>query len=229
MSTLAMTTHSPSATAAKHSQSGWALAGLVAGLGGVASIGASMQIDAVYREGTAGDPNAVVAALSEQIPQILLFHTATLITVIALVIFGAGIQRRLRAQAPANSLLPQVAACGLWLVSVAGLLGSGLTTEFVFGVAAETRDQLVPEAAVFFAHWIGTIPWLWVGAGLAGVTIAIAALRHAAAPRWLGWTSLILGGLTLLVGMSPLQYLAGFVGPIWLTVVAAGFLAADRA
>ena len=35
-------------------------------------------------------------------------------------------------------------------------------------------------------HWIGTIPWLWLGAGVTGVAVAVAALRHGAAPRWLG-------------------------------------------
>jgi hypothetical protein len=40
-----------------------------------------------------------------------------------------------------------------------------LTTEFVFGV--NDSDLVVPATAVFFGHWIGTVPWLWVGAGVA--------------------------------------------------------------
>jgi len=87
---------------------------------------------------------------------------------------------------------------------------------------------MVPEAAVVYNHWVGTIPWVWVGAGVAAVALAIAALRHAAAPRWIGYVSLILGGLTLLVGLSPLQYLAGMTGPIWLLVVSLGFAFGDR-
>ena len=38
----------------------------------------------------------------------------------------------------------------------------------------------------------------------------------------------MLGALTALFGVSPLQYLAGFVGPIWLLVVALGFTFGDR-
>ena len=60
-------------------------------------------------------------------------------------------------------LLPQVAASGLLLVSVAQLMGTALTTEFVFGL--QDSDDIGAEAAVFFGHWIGTVPWLWAGAG----------------------------------------------------------------
>ena len=144
-----------------------------------------------------------------------------------LLVFSAGLKRRLDAQAPAGSLLPTVAAWGLGLVSVAGLLGTGLDTEFIFGV--HESDQMVPEVGVFFGHWVGTIPWLWVGAGVAAVSLAIAALRHAAAPKWIGIVSLILGTITVLFGISPLQYMAGMFGPIWLLVVSLGFAFGDRA
>jgi hypothetical protein len=38
----------------------------------------------------------------------------------------------------------------------------------------------------------------------------------------------VVGGLTLLLGISPLQYMAGFTGPVMLLVVAAGFALGDR-
>jgi hypothetical protein len=56
----------------------------------------------------------------------------------------------------------------------------------------------------------------------------VAALRHGAAPRWIGWVSAVLGGLTLIAGVSPLQYMAGFTGPLWLLVVALGFTLGGR-
>ncbi|KQX62026.1 hypothetical protein [Angustibacter sp. Root456] len=206
---------------------GWAVAGVGAGLAGLVGIGASMQVDAVYDPSAEGDAGKIVDRLAEQVPQILVFHTATMIAVALTVVFAAGLQRRLRAQAPAQSLLPTVAASGLGLVTVAGLMGAGLTTEFVFGLAQD--EQMVPESAAFFGHWVGTIPWLWMGAGLTGLAVAVAALRHAAAPRWIGWVSVVLGGLTLLFGLSPLQYMAGMVGPLWLLVAAVGFTFGDRA
>jgi hypothetical protein len=40
--------------------------------------------------------------------------------------------------------------------------------------------------------------------------------------------SAVLGGLTLIAGVSPLQYMAGFTGPLWLLVVALGFTLGGR-
>jgi len=205
----------------------WAVTGVLAGLTGLATILVSLQIDGGYQPDTIGKPEKVAEALADQTAYILAMHTAAILTTLLLLVFAAGLKRRLEAQAPVGSLLPAVAAGGLGLVSVAGLLGSGLTTEFVFGLNAP-KDELVPESADFYAHWIATIPWLWVGAGVTGIAIAAAALRHSAAPRWIGWVGTVLGGLTLLTGVSPLQYMAGFVGPIWLLVTALGFLFADR-
>lgn len=217
----AHTTATPSTTDGSRR---WAWSGVAAGIAGTVGIAASMQIDAVY---AAGDAEAVVDRLSDQVPAILAFHTATMLTVVLLLVFAAGLRRRLADQLPSRSLLPDVAAGGLGLVAVAGLLGSGLTTEFVFAVM-EPEAGLVPEAAVVFGHWVGTIPWLWVGAGVAGVCVAVAALRHGAASRWLGWVGAVLGGLTLVLGISPLQYMAGMTGPVWLVVTALGLALGDR-
>ena len=46
-----------------------------------------------------------------------------------------------------------------------------------------------------FNHWIGTIPWLWTLAGLAGLAL-FAAYRRGGVPRWIGLVGLVLGGLT---------------------------------
>ncbi|GAB2698903.1 hypothetical protein [Thalassiella azotivora] len=213
-------------SAAPHGRA-WAASGVVAGLAGLGGISASMASGAVYDESVMGDPEGIVALMSEQVPQLLVFHTLTLVGVVALVVFAAGLHRRLRDRLGEGSLLPSVAAGGLGLVTVAGLMGTALDTEFIFGLAEP--DVMVAETAVLYGHWVGTVAWLWLGAGIAGVATAVAALRHAAAPRWIGWVSVVLGGLTLLFGVSPLQYMAGFTGPVWLTVVALGFLLGDRA
>jgi len=205
----------------------WAWAGVGAGVAGLVSIASSMQVDAVYADGTEGNPAAIVARLADQTTAILAFHTATLVSLVLLVVFAAGLRRRLAGQLLPGSLLPDVAAAGLGLVAVAQLMGSGLTTEFVFGVT-DPEARMVPEAAVFFGHWVGTIPWLWVGAGIAGVAVAVAALRHGATSRWVGWVGAILGGVTLLLGVSPLQYMSGMTGPLWLLVTALGLALGDR-
>ena len=203
---------------------GWAFAGIGAGIAGIGSMVASSMAGAVYDPAVAGDAVGITAALAEQTTQILLFHTATMISAVLLVVFAAGLRRRLVAAVGPESLLPGVAASGLLLVAAVQILGSGLTTEFVFGVA--DPDLIVPETAALFGHWIGTIPWLWGTAGLAALAVAVASLRHRALPRWLGVTSLVLGGLATLFAISPLQYMAGMVGPIWLTVAAIGFTTA---
>ncbi|MBO9519985.1 MAG: hypothetical protein J7518_00495 [Nocardioidaceae bacterium] len=218
----AATSHSATTTGR-----GWAKAGALAGLFGMIGIGASTAANAVYDQKIAGDAPAIVEKLADQTPALLTLHTFMLLATVLLVPFAAGVRRRLAAQTRAGSLIPDVAALGLVLAAVAGLMGTALDTEFIFGVNA-ADDELVPEAAVFYGHWIGTVPWLWVGAGLAGVAIAVAALKQAAAPRWIGWVGAILGGLTLLVGISPLQYMAGFTGPLMVLVIGLGFAFGDR-
>jgi hypothetical protein len=228
VSTYLQDDYSPAASRRAASTSrAWAAAGVAAAVSGIVSIGASLGVDAVYHESAAGDPEKIVARLADQVPQLVVFHVATMVTALLLLVFAAGLKRRLEAQAPVGSLLPAVAASGLGLVSVAGLMGAGLDTEFIFGVG-KSEANLVPEAAVVFGHWVGTIPWLWVGAGVAGVALAVAAIRHAAAPRWIGWVSAVLGVITLLFGVSPLQYMAGMTGPVWLLAISLGFLLGDR-
>ncbi|PKH43583.1 hypothetical protein SAMN05192575_10445 [Nocardioides alpinus] len=206
---------------------GWILAGIGAGVLAVAGGIAGGMVDAVYDPATSGDGAAITEALSGQVPSILAFHTATMVSCVLLVLFTAGLHRQLVRRTDADSLVPGVAAAGLGLVAVAQLIGAGLTTEFVFALAEDT-SLVLPENATFFNHWIGTIPWLWGGAGLTGLAVASAALRQGAYARWLGWTSLVLGGITTLFLVSPLQYMAGMTGPVWLVVLAVGLLRSSR-
>ena len=205
----------------------WAIVGAAAGVAGVVGIQASLQIDAVYNEKYAGNAELILERLDDYVPQLLVLHVAMTGAAIMLLVFAAGLRRRLQAQAPAGSLLPDVAAGGLLLTAVAAFLGAGFTTEIVFALTDDTVP-IDPEFAAVVGHWTGTIPWLWVGAGLTGVAVAIGALRHAAAPRWLGWVGAALGGVTLLLGLSPLQYMAGFTGPILVLALGLGFAFGDR-
>lgn len=185
-----------------------------------------MAMGAAYNEETAGNAVAITGEFAGERTAILVMHLSLMVSTVLLLVFAAGLQRRLRAAVPGDSLVPTVAAFGLVLTSAATLMGTGLDTELLFGLAQ--AEQMVPEVAVFASHWMATIPWLWVGAGVSGLAVAVAALRHRAAPRWLGWAGLVLGGLTLLAGVSPLQYMAGFVGPVWVLVAGIGFVLAGR-
>jgi hypothetical protein len=205
---------------------GWVIAGLGAGVLGIAGGIASGMVNAVYDPDVSGDPAAIVDRLSEQVPQILVFHTATMLSCVLLVLFAVGLHRQLRGRTAPDSLVPGVAVAGLGLVAVAQLIGAGLTTEFAFALL-DDPDLVLPESAAFFNHWIGTIPWLWGGAGLTGLALFRAA-RQGAYASWLGWTSLVLGGLTALFLISPLQYMAGMTGPVWLVVASLGLLRTAR-
>ena len=195
---------------------GWAVAGLFAGVAGLVTIAASSLADGVYDKSVAGDPPGIVDKLADQIPQILVMHTGATISAVLLLVFAPGLRRFIAAGVPRGSLLPDVAAGGLMLVAVTQLMGSALTTEFVFGLT--DPEQVVPENAVFFGHWIGTVPWLWIGAGVSAMALGRAGRGFGVVPTWLTWTCLAMGALTTLLGISPLQYLAGMTGPLWLTL-----------
>ncbi|MFC0672978.1 hypothetical protein [Brachybacterium hainanense] len=203
----------------------WAWAGVAAGGLGIATIQASM-LTSVNWELTAGDAEAMLADAAENQPAFLAFHLLAVLTMLVLPVFGAGLGRRLDAQSPAGSLHGPVAQAGILLTAVALLLGSGLDTQFALGLSEP--DLFVPESAAFYTDWVATIPWLWVGVGLSALALAVSSLRHRSAPRWLGVVSLVLGLLVLLTGASPLQYLAGFIGPVWVLVVSLGFALGDR-
>lgn len=205
----------------------WAATGAVAGLTGVVGIQTSAAIDAVYNKEYAGDAGRITERLDDFVPHLLALHGTMMAASLLLLVFAAGLRRRLQGQAPAGSLLPDVAAGGLMLTSVATLMGVAFTTEIVFGLTADDV-AMDPEFGAVVGHWTGTVPWLWVGAGVTGLAVAVAALRHAAAPRWIGWVAAVLGGLTTIAGVSPLQYLAGFTGPVLVLLLGAGFALGDR-
>lgn len=204
----------------------WALAGLLAGLTGIGSIASSLQVDAVYDPDLGGDAEAISERLGELVPQMLAFHLFTMVSAVLMVVFAAGLFRRLRATTGTDSALPLIAFSGVLITSVVMILGAGLNTEFIF--AAGDTDLVLAESATFYNHWIGTVPWCWGLLGLSGLTL-FGASRAGGVPRWIGLVGLVGGGLTLLLGISPLQYMAGMTGPIGLVVIALGFLAGDKA
>lgn len=204
----------------------WALAGLVAGFAGVGMMVTSGMVNAVYDEKYAGDAEAISQRLSDLVPQMLAFHLFAMTSAVLLVVFAAGLFRRLRATAGADSVLPLVAFSGALITVVMLVVGTGLDTEFIFG--AGDPDLVVPESAAFYNHWIGTVPWCWGLLGLSGLAL-FGVARKGGLPRWIGLVGLVGGGLTLLLGISPLQYMAGMTGPVGLIVIAAGFLVGDKA
>jgi hypothetical protein len=91
----------------------WAVAGVVAGVAGIVSVVASSFSGAVYQEDVAGDAAAITERLGEMTAPILVFHAATTVSALLLVVVAAGLRRDLLSRLPSGSLLPSVAAQGL--------------------------------------------------------------------------------------------------------------------
>jgi len=205
--------------------SSWAVAGIIAGIGSFASVFLSMMLSPDYIPGSVMTPERMDAEYVGNQPVMVAFHIATVVSALLVVVFAAGLHRRLRQGPVQDALAPMVAFAGLLLLAAAQVLGSGLDTEFLFGVGDSAIN--LPSDIGLYSHWVATIPWLWVGGGLAALAVG-AARRSAAVPRWIQVTSFVLGGLTVLIGISPLQYMSALPGTIWMVVVATGFVLGDR-
>lgn len=204
----------------------WALAGLAAGVTGAAAIYASLRVDVAYQDADTMSAVELIAAYRDHVPWMVAFHVLAVVCAALMLVFAVGLFRRLRASEAADSLVPGVAAAGVAATALVLFIGAGLDTEFVWGFAQD--DVYVdPSNALFYNHWVATISWCWGLLGLSGLAL-FAAARTGGVARWLGLVGLLGGGLTLLVGISPVQYMAGFTGPVGLVVVALGFLVGDR-
>lgn len=203
----------------------WAAAGIGAGLLGIGTVITSSSISAVYDDKLGGNAQGIADKLADLTPNMFAFHSITAIGAVLTVVFAAGLSARLRAVAP-SSIAPLVAFAGLVGTAVVSVLGSGLDTEFMMTLSTKP-DAIVPEAAVMYNHWVGTIPWLFTLSGLAGLATYVVS-RTGGVPRWIGRTGLVLGGLTIVLGVSPLEYMAAVPGTLWTLVTAVGFFAGDK-
>lgn len=216
--------HAIATRSASRTSRSWALAGIGSAVAGMATIVTSSMVDVVYRTEFSGRTDGVASALADKTPVLFAFHSITVLGAVLMIVFAAGLFRRLRVLS--DSIVPTVAFAGLFGTAVVSVLGSGLDTEFMMGLAQD--EGLVPDAsASFYNNWIGTIPWVWVLAGLTGLAL-FSAYRQGVVPRWIGLVGLVLGGLTLLLGISPLQYMAGVTGALWLLATSIGFVVGDR-
>ncbi len=204
----------------------WAVAGIGAALAGAATIVTSSAIDIVYREEFKGTTDGVAAELYDKGPVLFAFHSITALGAVLMIVFGAGLFRRLRAVRP-DGLAPLIALVGLAGTATVSILGSGLDTEFMMP-GPESQPAYADSSAAIYNHWVGTIPWLWTLAGLAGLAV-FAVSRSRGVPRWLGVVGLVLGGLTVALGVSPLEYMSGVTGVLWLLLTAIGFTLGDKA
>lgn len=216
----------PTGTRSRHGRL-WALTGPLAAVAASAGSIVADLGNPVYDPETSGDARRIMSVLAQHGAALTVFHVVMSAAALLLVVYGAGVARRLRSRVPADSMLPTVAVAGTVITSAVLLVGTGLDTEVIEGVTR--TDTFVPETAALYGHWIGTIPYLWTAVGLTGLAIAWAAWRHRAVPRWIGLAALVLGGLTALAGVSPLEYVASLPGQLMVLVTGLGFALGDRA
>lgn len=216
-------TSDPGPRPARRDSRAWAWCGVAAFAASVGGTVASIGLTSVYDPALHGDAVGITEDLAGDVSWMIVFHVAVTLTALLLVPFGAGLFRRLRRDH--EGIAPAVAAAGVVGTAVVGIMATALDTEFIF--AALDTSTVVPEMMVIYNHWLGTVTGCWVLTGLTGLALHVVA-RGGGAPRWIGRTGLLLGGLTLLVGIAPLQYMAGLTGGLLVLVTGLGFALGDR-
>ncbi|GAA3803207.1 hypothetical protein [Nocardioides panacisoli] len=232
--TTHITTHNPAradlpatgpAPAATTTDRRWALAGIGAGLAGIGSIITTTMVDGVYDQDLVGHPDLIADKIADERGWMFAFHSISMLGALLMIVFAAGLFGRLKATVGVTTSTI-VALAGLVGTAVVSVLGAGLDTEFMMSLSFD-RDSVDDYNIAHYNHWIGTIPWLWVLAGLSGLAL-FAIARQGGVPRWIGRVGLVLGGLTALLGVSPLEYMSGVTGALLVLVTAIGFAAGDR-
>ena len=205
---------------------GWAWAGALAGVAGIGMIMASGAVSVT--EEALADNTLVHEAVLDGEGAVWAFQVLCSAAALGVTVFAAGLRRKLAAQAPADSLLPSLAAAGLALVAAMLLVGGGISTE-LFWSLLQDQDKVDPDTIGAHMAIYNTMSWVWAGIGLTTGVVAVAAIRHGSLPRSLGWFSAVVTVLVALSQLVPLQYMAAFFGAPWLLVAGIGLARAERA
>ncbi|WNM37266.1 hypothetical protein RMN56_19030 [Micromonospora halotolerans] len=217
-SALLDTTAAPAGTG--RPRRGWAVAGAVGGLTGVALFLVSPALTEVDRSHFA-DNERFVAAMAGREAYAWVFQVLAVLAAGCLAVFAAGLRRRLAAREPAGGLLPDVAAAGLLLTAALLLVGGGVATELYWDLRHLSETD--PDTVAALAAAYSTLPWVWAGAGLSAGAVAVAGLRRRSVSRWLAVFSLLMTLLVLVTQAVPLQYLALAPVALWATVAGLTF------
>jgi len=219
------TTLAPRASAPGRTGRGWAWAGAAAGLAGIGMIITSGAV--VATEDALADNALVLQEVIDKEAFVWAFQALCSAAALGVAVFAAGLRRKLAAQAPADSLLPTLAASGLAAVAILLLVGGGISTE-LFWSLSQDLGKADPDTIGAHLSIFNTMAYVWAGIGLTAGAVAVAAIRHGSLPRWLGWFSAVVTVLVALVQLVPLQYMAAFAGAPWLIVAGIGLARAER-
>jgi hypothetical protein len=216
----------PGERGARSAGSAWAWAGAAAGVVALIGLVVSSGISSFDKDLLAD--NALLARdVTGNQGVVWIYQVCCSAGALGVAVFAAGLRRKLAAQAPAQSLLPSLAAAGLASVALMLLVGGGICTELFWHLAQDygksDPDTIAANLALF-----DTMGWVWAGLGLTTGSVAVASLRHGSLPRWLGWVSVV---ATVLIGITqllPFQYMAAFVGAPWLVAAGIGLARRER-
>ena len=167
----------------------WALPASAPGSPGSATIVTTSMVSAVYDKDLEGNSAAIADKLTEQTGPILFaFHVVATCRAVLLIVFAAGLFRRLRDAVPADSLAPTVRLRRPARHRVILIMGTGLDTEFISSFVHGGRTSRSSTTPTRRSTTTGSAPsrGCWVLAGLAGIGALTWPPAPAAFPRWLG-------------------------------------------
>lgn len=148
---------------------GWALAGIVAVAGGVGGI-AFFDTE---------------RSIATQEGRLRLCAALGMVGVAGLIVFAAGLRGYLEEQLPVGSSLGRIAQMGVLLVA-----GTSFFDYLMKLVAAEYTHRITGNADIVVRNGLDELSTgAWAALALTMAAVAVAAIRFAALPRWLGWLS----------------------------------------
>ena len=195
----------------------WAATGWLAGLLAipvyvVVTGGVFVPTDALV------DNEQVLDELSGAAGWVWAFQSGSVAIALLVAVFGLGLRRRLAGQTPAGSLLPDLAAAGMLLVSALTLVGGGISTEMFH--ALRNADDVDPDTVAAQLAIFNTMGWVWAGGALTTAATAVAGLRHGAVGRKVSIFAAVMTALIAVTQVLPFQYLA--VLPVTLFLIVTG-------
>lgn len=146
------------------------------------------------------------------------FQTGSVAIALLVAVFGLGLRRRLAGQTPAGSLLPDLAAAGMLLVSALTLVGGGISTEMFH--ALRNADEVDPDTVAAQLAIFNTMAWVWTGGALTTAATAVAGLRHGAIGHKVSVFAAVMTVLAAITQVVPFQYMV--VLPVTLFLIVTG-------
>ena len=158
------------------------------------------------------DPSKIIADYHVSLLAIELMTYAAVVACAVLVFYGAALRRVMTAGSPRWTA--DVAFIGF--VTMAWTLGSFAVTSLGLYHGVQTGNANV-VAALNVAD-ATNFPFAMIGLTCSMVGVGVTSLGTRALPRWLAWTSILLGAMAPL---GPGGFLPFMLFPIWIIVVAA--------